>query len=1130
MAYLASIHKASSVRHAVKSNFMSSEEQCLILAKASRVEIYSFGGDGLSLKSQFQVYGRITALLTLRPVDSLTDHLFIASDNSNYLTVSWDPVQKHVRNEQVACDVSDKFLRNARCGPLYLSDPAGRLLGLHVYQGTFLSIPLVQSLKKISKKPIKSNEAESFKSFDTATPIRFSELDVIDMAFLHATANPVLALLYNSTHPGEVHMKTYEITHNGTEFKEWHMKATSLGTEPTMLIPVPAPVGGILVLGTQMFYYYNPGGGDPLKVDVHQVHSFVTWGMIDTQRYLLGDEDGKLHILFIELLGGRAHAIKVEEIGQVSVPSRLVYLDNGHLYVGSHSGDCQLVRLSSEQPKVQVIETFTNLAPVTDFKVVDMSYSGSESQQQYSSGHMRIVSCSGGFKQGSLRSVKSGVGMEDLGILGDMVGIRGLWGLKSTPGNEYDDILVVSFIDETRVFQFHSEDDPEELEHFGGFSLNERTLVAGNVVDGRLLQVTPSSARLINMGSREITSQLDLHGKGMINMAAANEDILIYVVNGSNLFAVDLKANLKEIGTRTFPNEIACLTIPMVPSTVCAVGQWTTSAVSLLTIPSLETLSEEILVRTENAAIPRSLLIARILQDQPPTLLVAMGDGTLFTFSISEENYTLSHKKSIILGTQSVYFQPIPLGGGLVNVFATCDHPSLIYGLEGRIAYSAVTADRTTHVTPFNAQGFPNSVAVATEEDLKLAVLDFTRSTHVRDLPTGDVVRRVAHSKSRNIFGVLTINLYQDMITGDEEFKCHVRVVDSITFTMIDSYELQETELIESIVCANLSNGDNTFSERFIVGTGFQEESKDETTRGRILVFELSDDRKLKLAAELSVRGSCKGLEMVDGKIVAALNRTVQIYSWESPLSLKPKIAKVASYRTHSEPIDLGVRGNMIAVGDLMKGPSLLEYSSSENGTSFKLEEVARNYQTLWTTAIELWDKETVICGDAEGNMSIWRQDVNGVTEEDQRRLQLVGDIRIGEMVNRIRKVDENILLPGNVVQPKAYCATVDGSIYLLGEIDSEYLDLLMQLQSNMAKVINGVGDLDFNKFRAYSSPSRSSEEPFRFVDGDFIERFMELTDVDAARIIDGVGKKTDCLSKGVDEVRSIVESLKRLH
>lgn len=113
-----------------------------------------------------------------------------------------------------------------------------------------------------------------------------------------------------------------------------------------------------------------------------------------------------------------------------------MYLDNGHVFVGSHSGDSQLIRLSSQEPKTQIIQTFINLAPVTDFRVLDMNYSGSEDQQhQYSSGHMRIVSGSGGFQEGGLRSMRSGVGLEDLGLLGEMVGIRGLWGLKSTPGS-----------------------------------------------------------------------------------------------------------------------------------------------------------------------------------------------------------------------------------------------------------------------------------------------------------------------------------------------------------------------------------------------------------------------------------------------------------------------------------------------------------------------------------------------------------------------------------------------------------------------------------------------------------------------------------------------------------------------
>lgn len=106
----------------------------------------------------------------------------------------------------------------------------------------------------------------------------------------------------------------------------------------------------------------------------------------------------------------------------------------------------------------------------------------------------------------------------------------------------------------------------------------------------------------------------------------------------------------------------------------------------------------------------------------------------------------------------------------------------------------------------------------------------------------------------------------------------------------------------------------------------------------------------------------------------------------------------------------------------------------------------------------------------------------------------------------------------------------VDGSIYLLGEIDSSYLDLLMKLQTNMAKVVKCVGDLDFNKFRAYWAPNRNSEEPFRFVDGDFIERFLELNETDAETVVTGVGKQSEALAIGVDEVRSLVENLKRLH
>lgn len=195
------------------------------------------------------------------------------------------------------------------------------MLGLHIYQGTFLSIPIIQVSKKgKQRKPTKPIDTETSRGLDTASPIRFPELDVLDMAFLYETKEPVLAVLYNNPNPQEVRMKTYEITHNGTEFNEWRMKATSLDTEPKILIPVPGSIGGgLLVVGSRMVYYFSPEATKPLKQVLHHVLTFVTWGMIDAQRYLLGDEYGKLHIMFLELADDVVQYVKVEEIGQVTI-------------------------------------------------------------------------------------------------------------------------------------------------------------------------------------------------------------------------------------------------------------------------------------------------------------------------------------------------------------------------------------------------------------------------------------------------------------------------------------------------------------------------------------------------------------------------------------------------------------------------------------------------------------------------------------------------------------------------------------------------------------------------------------------------------------------------------------------
>ena len=46
-------------------------------------------------------------------------------------------------------------------------------------------------------------------------------------------------------------------------------------------------------------------------------------------------------------------------------------------------------------------------------------------------------------------------------------------------------------------------------------------------------------------------------------------------------------------------------------------------------------------------------------------------------------------------------------------------------------------------------------------------------------------------------------------------------------------------------------------------------------TDGRIIVFEVNKDKKLKRLTELGVKGACRSLAMCEGKLVAGLVKTV---------------------------------------------------------------------------------------------------------------------------------------------------------------------------------------------------------------------------------------------------------------
>jgi len=84
-------------------------------------------------------------------------------------------------------------------------------------------------------------------------------------------------------------------------------------------------------------------------------------------------------------------------------------------------------------------------------------------------------------------------------------------------------------------------------------------------------------------------------------------------------------------------------------------------------------------------------------------------------------------------------------------------------------------------------------------------------------------------------------------------------------------------------------------------------------------------------------------------------------------------------------------------------------------------------------------------------------------------------------------------------------------------------MDLLLRLQNNMSKIIQTPGQIEFNAYRSFRNAERETEEPFRFVDGQLIERFLDVGEEVQEEICRGLGP-------GVEDMRGFVEELKRLH
>ncbi|EER24707.1 hypothetical protein D8B26_004933 [Coccidioides posadasii str. Silveira] len=1144
MAYITPLHHASSVDNAIKLQFMNPGEDCLVVAKSNRLEFYLPTPDGLSLQHAKAIYGKISVLQKVpRSHSSATDLLFVGTDRYAYFTLSWDPSTCQLHTEQKYLDIADPSLRDNQSGDRSWVDPSGKFLTMEIYEGIISVIPIAQEpLKRPSPSASRSSgTSEQREYLGEPLQTRIEELIVRSTAFLHhdPTKPPRIAILYENTQ-GKVKLKLRDLIYSrgipggeasAAEFRDVDDLYDDLELGADILVPVPLPLGGVLILGEKFIKYIDTVKNETITRPLENNTIFVAWEQLDNQRWLLADDYGRL--FFFMLILNSANAVqswKVGLLGETSRASALVHLGGGVVFLGSHQGDSHVIRIT--EGSFEIIQTLSNIGPILDFTVMDLGNRGETPTHEFSSGQARIVTGSGAFRDGSLRSVRSGVGMEDLGVLGAMEHITDLWGVSAFCPEGFCDTLLLSFVDESRVFHFSPDGEVEEKDDFLGLLLGEPTIHAANLPSRRILQVTEHGARVTDVESRMTLWEWSAVESRKITAASSNDRHLVLMVGGQKLMVFDIGDDIKMSSTKTFEadKQVSGVALTSSPIQACILCFPQSAEVTIIDLTDLNIRHTETLGEPGDA-VPRSVLVACMFSDRAPTLFVAMADGSVFSFSLNVANYSLSDANKLVLGSEAPVFKLLPRADGLYNIFATCDHPSLIYASEDRIVYSAVNSDKATRICHFNAEAYPGAIAVATPDELKIALVDAERTTQIQTLMINETVRRTSYSSTERAFGLGTIQ--RTLVQNVEEVKSHFILADEIMFRQLSVFDLNPNELVECVIRtehpgSNAQMGSSRPRDIFIVGTSVLDtpEEAEARTKGRILIFDVDTNRELRKICDFPVRGACRALAMINNKIVAALMKTVVVLNIKKGNLYNFEIEKEASYRTSTAPVDISVTGNIIAVADLMKSISLVEYHAGEGGQPDTLKEVARHYQTLWTTAAAPVAENEFLVADAEGNLVVLNRNTTGVTEDDRRRMQVTSELRLGEMVNRIHPMDLQTS-PESPVIPKAFLATVDGSIYLFGLISPSAQDTLMRLQSALADFVASPGEIPFNKYRAFKSSVRQAEEPFRFVDGELIEQFLTFPpDIQEAVLarMDGGGRVN------VIEIKDMIEGLKRMH
>ncbi|KAH9841501.1 mono-functional DNA-alkylating methyl methanesulfonate N-term-domain-containing protein [Rhodofomes roseus] len=612
MRVVATFHQPSSVVSSARCS-LTADQEFLVVGKTNRIEVFSLQADGLRKECSLEIWGRVVAVKAL-PVGDTSKILVLTDHPDPRLIVLGYTTDGEGRPSLVSkhyVELHDRYARPAEFVTDVLVHSSGRIAVVNCYTGKL--------------KLIKFREGKKPEVMDVSIPELYivaltflqTESDSYALGILHFNHQRQLQLLSR-----DIDLDNYEISPTPSVTIRSCILPSSTFPEtesPPLLVPVPPYAspeaeddeyddeedsrrshrGGVLVLGGRKILFIEHesreqqevkrgkqrrvserlSSGDSKQMlkakekekerDARKAKPRLRvnwpWSEItaccpvdpDGRRFLIGDTYGRLTMLAFT----DPPSLLVVPLGSTSPATSLTYLTSQVLFVGSHFGEPQLLRVSPTPvsdvdadtlpvPKgvatvepaalsagssaakgkgradrdwdmearearegkdgkvvstkgsyVEAVDRWENVAPIVDAAMADLE----------GSGQPQIITCSGGRNSGSLKVIRTGADFQERAVVEGLANVTNIWAIRSRFEDTVDSHIIASTLEETYVFRFDSAESITRLDpSTDGLLASVPTLAIKNIprrttaggksayVDSSLVvQVTPQKLRLV---------------------------------------------------------------------------------------------------------------------------------------------------------------------------------------------------------------------------------------------------------------------------------------------------------------------------------------------------------------------------------------------------------------------------------------------------------------------------------------------------------------------------------------------------------------------------------------------------------------------------------------------------------